>query len=156
MSGGTVSINESVNVEALLSKLPEAFRREVMERALKATATPVIDRARQLCPKGGSRTGNKTGKKHLRDTITQRYREYGSDVRMTVVGPSYPDGAHGHLVEDGHEEVLFGKRTGRRVPPHPFMRPAVDQTRAAQDAAAIGVLQAGIKSVESSVGGSSL
>lgn len=36
-------------------------------------------------------------------------------------------GYHAHLVEFGHVKVLWGKPTGERVPPHPFMRPAVER-----------------------------
>ena len=32
-----------------------------------------------------------------------------------------------HLVEFGHVMIAWGKITGRRVPPHPFLRPAVDK-----------------------------
>ena len=31
---------------------------------------------------------------------------------------------HAHLVEYGHMLVFFGRVTGKRVPAHPFMRPA--------------------------------
>lgn len=34
-------------------------------------------------------------------------------------------GFHAHLVEFGHVMVAWGKRTGKRVPAHPFMRPAL-------------------------------
>jgi len=33
-------------------------------------------------------------------------------------------GWHAHLIEFGHVKILWGKPTGERVPPSPFMRPA--------------------------------
>ena len=32
---------------------------------------------------------------------------------------------HAHLVEFGHVMYIHGKSTGKRVPPHPFLRPAL-------------------------------
>ena len=34
---------------------------------------------------------------------------------------------HAHLVEFGHVKFLWGKPTSERVPPHPFLRPALEK-----------------------------
>jgi len=34
---------------------------------------------------------------------------------------------HAHLVEYGHVKILLGLPTGERVPPHPFLRPALEK-----------------------------
>lgn len=34
---------------------------------------------------------------------------------------------HAHLIELGHVKVLWGRRTNEKVPPHPFLRPALDR-----------------------------
>jgi hypothetical protein len=36
-------------------------------------------------------------------------------------------GYHAHLIEFGHVKVLWGSRTGERVPARPFMRPAAEK-----------------------------
>lgn len=36
-------------------------------------------------------------------------------------------GNHAHLIEYGHVKVLWGRRTGERVQPFPFMRPAAEK-----------------------------
>jgi thiamine phosphate synthase YjbQ (UPF0047 family) len=41
------------------------------------------------------------------------------------IGPTWPLGAHGYLVEFGHALVKGGRVIGS-VPPHPFARPAAD------------------------------
>ena len=37
------------------------------------------------------------------------------------------DAPHAHLIELGHVKVLWGRRTNEKVPPHPFLRPALDR-----------------------------
>lgn len=34
---------------------------------------------------------------------------------------------HAHLVEYGHVMIAWGRPTGKRVPPHPFLRPALEK-----------------------------
>lgn len=37
--------------------------------------------------------------------------------------------AHGVHVELGHKLVMFGNKTDKRVPEHPFLRPAADESK---------------------------
>jgi len=46
-----------------------------------------------------------------------------------VVGPKYgksSKGNIGHLVEEGHQKVLWGRRTDEQVTGYPFLKPAWD------------------------------
>lgn len=112
--------------DALLGKVALAMRGPALKTAMRKSLKPGVARAKQLCPKGGPRVGKKAGKKHLADTITSAVRDYG-EVIVGVAGAAYPAGAHAHLVEFGHDVVRDGKVVGRAAP-HPFMRPAVEQT----------------------------
>lgn len=117
--------------DALLGKLALAMRGPALKSAMRKSLKPVVARAKQLCPKGGPRVGKKAGKKHLADTITSAVRDYG-EVIVGVAGAAYPAGAHAHNVEFGHD-IVRGPRGGTQVvvgraAPHPFMRPAVEQT----------------------------
>ena len=47
----------------------------------------------------------------------------------TAVGPTWPEGAHAHLLEFGHKLIAWGRETGKRVAPRPFMRPAMEASR---------------------------
>lgn len=139
---GNITISDSL--EETLEQLPAAVRGTVVKSALRAGARPVISRAKQLVPKPGYR-GDKAGKKPLRDTITVVFRAYKQgSLQFAAVGPAYPAGAHGHLVEEGHEIVLKdGTRTGKRTREKEFMAPAVDQTMKQQlDAMDAKLLQA--------------
>lgn len=139
-----VEIRATEETNALLLRLPIAVREKYLKQGLRKAGAVVRNEARKRCPKGGPRTGDKEGKKHLADTIRSEQRDYGEKL-VQVIGPEYPAGAHGHLVEFGHEEVLFGRATGRRVPPHPFMRPAADTTKDQQLDALNDAVRAGIE-----------
>ena len=98
--------------------------------------------AKRLCPRGDP--ADSPDLKPLNETIAVELRDYG--VRqLAVVGPQYPAGAHGHLVENGHEVVSHGKRTGKRTEPKPFVRPAFDGTGAQQLAAMESVMGQAIR-----------
>lgn len=114
-------------MDSLLSKLALEMRQRHVKRAVAKGARVVARAMRQRCPKPGY-PGDKPQYKPLRDTISVVVREYGKRTHATI-GPAYPAGSHGHLVEFGHEEILFGKKTGNRVPPHPFARPAFDESK---------------------------
>jgi HK97 gp10 family phage protein len=144
MASVKVTIESTRETDALLLSLPIAVREKYLKLGLKAAGRIVRDEAKRRCPKGKQRTGKKEGKKHLRDTIRSEFRDYGRK-KVQVIGPEYPAGAHGHLVEFGHAEVLWGKPTGRRVPPKPFMRPAVDSTKQQQIDALNNAVRAGIE-----------
>jgi HK97 gp10 family phage protein len=59
-------------------------------------------------------------------TRTKRYTAQG--VVYVAIGPKWPQGAHGHLVEYGHKPSGWYRRHKKRkfVPAHPFMRPAYE------------------------------
>lgn len=139
-----IKLTSTAHTDALLRRLPLVARDIYLTKGLRKVGTLIKNEAKKRCPKGGPRTGKKAGKKHLRDTIRSEVRDYGR-VKVLVVGPEYPAGAHGHLVEFGHREFLFGRETGRRVPPKPFMRPAVDLTKSEQMQILDETLRAGIE-----------
>lgn len=142
MSGAiSIDIKEFGNTAAVLTNLDIALRGKALVSALRKSGRPVVSRAKSLAPKGGERKGRKAGKKHLRDTITSVVRDYG-ETKVLVVGPAYPAGAHGHLVEFGTvaRKHKSGKRTGA-MPPRPFLRPAVEATLGEQKAAFEAELQ---------------
>ena len=72
------------------------------------------------------RTGN------LRKSIRKRKSKFpdgGYIVIATGRNRGREKGFHAHLVEFGHVKVLWGRRTNERVPPYPFMRPALEKAR---------------------------
>lgn len=117
-------------LDRVLSQIAIELRARELEKATRKGGNVIARAMRRKAPKPGY-PGDKPDLKPLKNTIGVVIRRYGRRfVRLVaMIGPQYPAGAHGHLVEFGHEEVLFGERTGRRVPPHPFARPAFDESR---------------------------
>ena len=148
MSRVSVNISDPQNIDAQLAKLNLLVRGPALTKALRSGGKVVASAAKALCPRStGSRDGwsastraARAGVKPLADTIAVVVRDYG-EKKAVIVGPQYPAGALGHLVEFGHAEVLWGKPPGRRVPPKPFLRPAADQTVGQVDSAVISELQ---------------
>lgn len=138
-----VKISIPEETDKLLGQIPINLRRRSLKKALRKAGQVVAREARRLAPRPGY-PGDKPGKKPLKNTIRVKVSDFG-EVQAAFVGPSYPEGAHGHLVEFGHEEVLWGKRTGGFVREKPFMRPAADSTEAQQREAIISTLKKDIE-----------
>jgi hypothetical protein len=118
-------------LQRALDRIDDRLVVKVKREALAAGARVVASEARRLCPEGDE--DHNPGAIPLHETIDWRYKDYGQRG-LVIIGPVYPAGAHGHNVENGHAEVLWGKPTGRRVPPKPFLRPAFDGTKEEQHA----------------------
>ena len=115
-----------------LKRIDDTLTGQLMRDMVKAAGEVVAKEAKRLCPRGDP--ADKPDLKPLNETIAVEVRDYGLRT-MAVIGPQYPAGAHGHLVENGHEIVSHGKRTGERTAPKPFVRPAFDGTGRQQMAA---------------------
>lgn len=130
MSSIKVQITETAQLDALLAKVDIALRGKAMVSAMRESLDPMLQKTKDLVPVGGPRVGKKSGKKHLRDSMTKVVRDYGERI-VGLVGPRRPEGSHAHLVEFGHDVKRGGKVVGR-APPYPFMRPAAEQTKSIQ------------------------
>lgn len=69
---------------------------------------------------------DKTG--NLRRSIRKRKSKFPDGGFIIVAtGKNKDKGNHAWLVEYGHVQIPPGDLPGRRVPPHPFMRPAKEK-----------------------------
>ncbi|MFZ5829136.1 MAG: hypothetical protein ACOY3P_03575 [Planctomycetota bacterium] len=136
-------------------ELPPAVQRRVLRPTVTKSARPIAKQARlnarQLAtPERRAERRRRGGGKHLYQTIITKVRTYTQRGSVTAsIGPSYPAGVHGHLVELGHRQARGGTlrmpktsrrnkrdrnpRTGMgRVIGHvrgkPFLKPAWDRT----------------------------
>lgn len=159
MAGGSARVKFNVSAEGwkeaqeLLEKIPILARGAALTGAIRNGMNSVKRRAVQLCPPAGY-PGDKPGKIPLAETIIVAMRSWkGGWIVGGLVGPEYPAGAHGHLVEHGHRIATGGtlmpksgskrktppksKATGKsgqgthsgNVPPHPFMAPAWEEKK---------------------------
>ena len=159
--GVRVSITET-NTDELLTRLPLQLRGKYLKQGVRAGLGVVRKKARQLVPTPGY-PGDKPGLKPLRDTIGLAVRDYGETI-FGVVGPEYPAGAHGHLVEHGvkphvvkpkrkralafeagGEDVIRSQILHPGMEGTPFMEPAADSTVNDQKAAIENKVVAGIE-----------
>lgn len=107
-----------------LQMLAEETAREHMREAALAGAEVIRAEAEAKAPR-------KTGT--LADDIWVGVKKQTKARVEVEIGPG-EEGWYGRLVEDGHA-IVVGRRTVGYVPPHPFMRPALDEkTNEAQEA----------------------
>lgn len=124
-----VQISSNKELPKHLKALPVELQLKLLRTVLKRQGKRLNDAARGKVPVGGERKGRKADKKHLRDSLMVGSVKWASkDAMYVVAGPGWPSGAHGHLVEFGHN-VAGG--FGGRTRPQPFMRPAASETTAA-------------------------
>lgn len=117
-------------LEKALQELPRATAKNVMRRGLIEAAQPTLEHARSLVPvaTGGLRDSLEVSTKAKRGfkkdfsgaNATGRSTQLPSASAIQVyIGPSFPDGFHGHLIEFGTS----------RTSPQAFLRPAWDATK---------------------------
>jgi len=105
-------------LEQALLELPKAVAKSALRQALKKAGQPVVADAQRKVP---VLTGELLGSLDIRSTLSKRQRRgraKAGDVEM-FIGPSWPKGAHGHLVEFGTSKMAA----------RPFLRPAWDANK---------------------------
>lgn len=106
-------------VEETLAEIAKAI-----DSNLEDTALYVLNEA-QTTTDFIDRTGN------LRRSIRMKKSKFLNGGYIVIAsgrhGSKSRRGFHAHLVEFGHVEVLWGRPTGRRVAPKPFLRPALEK-----------------------------
>lgn len=117
---------ELSGVEELLAafdELPNAVGRNVLIDVCARASKPIVETAKSLAPEDLTHPGS------LKDSIGIR-KWRGKKWSGVVIGPQWPAGAHGHLVEfgTGPRYLKSGKYVGR-MPMKPFMRPAWDNNK---------------------------
>ncbi len=99
-----------VNADQLVERIEASLRAGVLASAAQAAGELVEADARPRITAPGY-AGDKSTLKPLQQSLTTVVREYPTAV-VAVVGTAWPEGAHGHLVEFGHELVRGGKVIG--------------------------------------------
>mgnify|MGYP000710391509 CR=1 FL=1 len=76
-------------------------------KATQKAVRPVTKELRKLIPKVAKRTGQKEGRKHLKETITDKSYDWSTGAGA-VSGAAYPAGAHFHLYDEGFKHYKSG------------------------------------------------
>ena len=128
---------------AAFGALKDTVASRTMSDGLKRAAVPILDSAgailrSQLSGNTERSYGKEPG--NLLKSLGVRTRRYkNTNTQIAVIGPRWPEGAHGHLVEFGtaprwaqnkgfFKQLLHGLKGGYRgiMPARPFLRPAFD------------------------------
>lgn len=110
MPSASVTITETGDMSKILEQLPIMIQRGALDKALAAAGKIVVARAKELCPKGDAKRGERRLRKRIKplaQTIRYVVKKYDT-VSVCVVGTEWPHGAHGHLVEFGHDIARQG------------------------------------------------
>jgi HK97 gp10 family phage protein len=114
-----------------LKNLPYQIGKRVEKDALKAGAAEILKEAKRRAPRSRRKHASDLGgfqagllRRSLAVSKGRRIRRYRG-VLVAVVGPAWPWGAHGHLVEHGtrHRKTRAGHSRGS-MPATPFLEPA--------------------------------
>jgi len=140
-----------------LAKIPEFVRYQAADKALKAMAKPVMDKAKSIAPSSkATGTRKKWSAKYKADSKWQidSGKEISSKVAkvshgsILYVGARFPTGnkQQFNASPDGRKEVFWGRPQGTIYkPPERFMQKAFDETRSAQQSAFVASLEASVK-----------
>ena len=134
-------------IDAALAAIETNIRGKAIDNGLRAIGSHIKNKTRAILPKAGytryTRTRNdpyhdKDGPKPLEQTIKTKLLGQGRLIKVAIIGYEWPAGAHGHLVESGHDMVVGGKkssggRTVGHVAPTEYMVRIVDADRSQFD-----------------------
>lgn len=138
--GTGVEFDGIKSLDKFYATITESLKRKYIRQGMTAVGSEGVRLAKAELSAHGIKSRGRKGKtnkdgritKGLVKSLTKRpsakWRSARAMARQGIIGiafgPGWPDGAHGHLVEFGHEVVSHGKRTGKRTTPKPFLRPA--------------------------------
>lgn len=162
MAGVKMELTGYDELMAKLDKIETTLADKIRGQMVAAAGEIVIAKAKTLVRHGDPRHHPEA--KQLADTIGMVVRDY-KQRSLAVVGPEYPAGAHGHLLEFGHDIVPRGEGkvkgasraagakkkggiTTGRARPFPFLRPAFDSTKGQQVSAMESVMARAVKELD--------
>lgn len=139
--------NERGDMEKFLRDLPIMLRAGAIVKGVRAAGNVAKKHVKKATPVGDP--SHRPEARALKDTLATKVKEYrNGQLFIAIVGHRYPDGAHAHLVEDGHRIRARGKKgqgpgefTGAKVPGKNYFAPAVDNSKEEQQAALVKKLQ---------------
>lgn len=122
----SIELEGDDELKLALYSLGGAIRERLMRQALRETMRPIEKEIRDRAP---SDEGN------LPASIDDVYRSYrGGNVAVAYVGPSWPRGAHGQIVERGTRQRYTREGHYRgMVEAYPFVEPAFDAQKITED-----------------------
>jgi hypothetical protein len=124
---------DTKHADALLEQLPIEMRGKAMQSSIRNAIAIVTRKARGSAPVGDP--SHNPDAPPLGKSITHKVKAYQSSGNFVgLVGGSWPDGAHSHLVDEGHDIVVAhgprkGENTGTRAKSTNFFKTAISTTQ---------------------------
>lgn len=150
-------ISDTKQTEALLAQLPLAMRTKSLPKAIRKAGNEVAKAARANLRRVSrpGYEGDDPDKKPLAKTVRVKVKHYGSGAVLGMVGTTWPEGAHAHLVEFGFQQkyvrlpggVKIRRKQERRVRAQPWLRPAADTTKPQQQQAIVQTLKSEVNQI---------
>jgi len=148
-----VDISEQSFREAdqILVKLEFETRTIALEKAMRKAAAPFVRIARQLAPdsiKTGSRdlwspklkAARAHTPQHKKTIGVSSIRNYSGGLIAIYAGPLYPAGNLINAIGHPHKQVLWGRPTGKTLPPNDYLKDAAKQVGSEAQSAFISSL----------------
>jgi HK97 gp10 family phage protein len=110
MIQSTMRLSGANEITAALKGVSEKLAGQTLNKAIKAAANVML-RAAKAAARKRHKSGKGTG--NLARSMAIRQLTYANGVVYAAIGPSWPKGAHGWLVEHGHRIVTGGTVTRR-------------------------------------------
>lgn len=149
----TIGVDVLFNRKAaeLTEQLPLILQRKAATKALRAAGNLVLKEARRRAPKSGEITGTRNKwskstrarrekfkplKKSLKLYKDQRVKEPNIGFRVWA-----PVAAWIEFGNTKRSHKLWGRDSGRKLRPRPFLRPAVDSTRPLQQQTVVDTIK---------------
>lgn len=148
-----MDVHGEKELQQQLRKLEGSVERRIVVQSIRKAAAPIVREMKRRAPRGATHKKKlEQGKGVLSKSIGVKTKKYPRGFAVAVVGPQWPAGAHGHLVEFGTKQRFRGKSTRARaklarramrtefgatkkgftgvMPAQPFARPAYMAKRA--------------------------
>lgn len=135
MQKGLAELTPSLQRKYIRQGVKEAGK--ILQKEMKTEAPRIKGRSKAAKAKRSARDKKKGSQKPIWKSIILRPSSKWADaaglrkkgIIGVAVGPSWPEGAHAHLIEYGHKLIAWGNDTGRRTTKNPFMRRSFDNKR---------------------------
>lgn len=124
---------DTKHADNLLKQLPIEVRGKELNSAIRKALAIVTRKARSLAPVGDP--DHSPDSPALKKSIIHKVHSYQSTGNVVGwVGGSWPDGAHSHLVDEGHDIVVAhgprkGDNLGVRAKATNFFKTAISTTQ---------------------------
>jgi HK97 gp10 family phage protein len=127
----SIEVEGLKEADMMLRAAGDAFAAQRIKEILMPVAQFIRDRAKSIVKRSQTRDLDHI---HLQDAIFAAPGKKNDP--SVIVGVDRKKAPHAHLVEFGHVNWTGGRRRkmtghkgGKRVPPHPYMRPAGDSAK---------------------------